>query len=543
MDFWETGTSSEGQWEIQTIPEEEVQMETRTFDDPAINKCFSASKGLCVKSQRITLKDHGYWEDLMDTARLLIKVEDFLCSDDDNYQLTVKLLSADNEVLKEYCTQGMKYPAAWQRWQWALHIFNDYPSGIRHILFQHQGGGMDGSDPKRNTRVTRSSIMVSHSTYYDESFYLDDYYDQHDCYNSSDEENDDYYDGTSSWWALPGLEKEMASLEDLPEPILVDILTWLPAEDLILNCRLVCSWWRELVDWPVLWKRKLRRHGKDLGAQGSDLYYVFCHLEKNLVQNPCGEEGLDFWEILTPGEARWKIEDVSEADSEKFRGTDFLQRNYYVKDRPQPLIQKCFAASNGSCFKSQLITLKDHGYWDELLDGSSSTIVVKDWFYSRPGCRYRLYVGLLAADATVLREYCSEDLYKQDWERGSSQRWQKVTHTFYNCPRVRHIVFQHQAQKVVEVVEEETAQPPGDGIRITHSSAAPRSLWRRRHPHHPQLPGVQLSTLTHGLSGGAAGPSLGIAPANLSLECSCHILGFSRVTMSASALWMSFSGY
>nr|XP_020637672.1 F-box only protein 44-like [Pogona vitticeps] len=256
----------------------------------------------------------------------------------------------------------------------------------------------------------------------------------------------------------------MISIEDLPEHILVDVLTRIPAEDLILNCRLVCSRWRDLVDWPVLWKRRLRRHGRDLSAWGSDLYYIFCHLEKNLLKNPCGEEGFDFWEILETKEGQWKIEDLPKADSEKFRGTDFLQRNYYVKDRPQQDIKKCFTACNGFCYKSQLITLKDHGYWDELLDGTGSTIVVKDWFYYRPGCRYRLYVGLLAADFTVLQEYRSEDLYGRDWERNGSWQWRKVTHTFYSCPRVRHIFFQHEAQQADE-------ERGGEGgLRITHSS-------------------------------------------------------------------------
>lgn len=49
-----------------------------------------------------------------------------------------------------------------------------------------------------------------------------------------------------------------------------------------------------------------------------------------------------------------------------------------------PEVQDCVSEfvvnfSGRLCTKSQLITLKDEGYWDQLMDDGRPTIVVKDW--------------------------------------------------------------------------------------------------------------------------------------------------------------------
>ncbi|XP_061458091.1 F-box only protein 44-like [Rhineura floridana] len=238
----------------------------------------------------------------------------------------------------------------------------------------------------------------------------------------------------------------MANIGDLPNDIMLDIFSLVPMNELILNCRLVCSQWRELVDLPILWKCKYRQKNDNL--KKSKAFYVLSHLERNLIRNPCGEEGLDFWETETPPRGQWKMKEVSEMDSSKLQKWDILQRHFYVKDDAIPYqeVNTCFAACSGLCVKSQLITLKDEGYWDELMDEARPTIVVKDWFYGVLGHRYQLSVKLLSADFKVIREYCSKDLYDCYLE---DEEWREVSHTFCNFPAgVRHIFFQHQSQNV-----------------------------------------------------------------------------------------------
>ncbi|XP_063001167.1 F-box only protein 44-like [Elgaria multicarinata webbii] len=252
----------------------------------------------------------------------------------------------------------------------------------------------------------------------------------------------------------------MASVGDLPEGVLLDVLSLVPSKDLICNCRLVCSQWRDLVDLPILWKRKFEQEDSASDWKESKIFYILCHMEKNLIQNPCGEEGLDSWEIEVPPEGQWKTEEVSEKDSLELETTDILLRNIYMKDEDIPYqhVKKCFVACNGLCVKSQRITLKDHGYWDQLIDEINPTIVVKDWYYYTRHCLYRLCVKLLSADFKVLQEYCSGDEYKSDLK---DNEWREVSYTFNSCPAgVRHVLFQHQGNW----------ERPGSGMRMTKSS-------------------------------------------------------------------------
>ncbi|XP_077787526.1 F-box only protein 44-like [Podarcis muralis] len=238
----------------------------------------------------------------------------------------------------------------------------------------------------------------------------------------------------------------MTNIGNLPDHVMLDILSLIPMNELILSCRLVCSRWRDLVDLPIFWRSKYRHKNENL--KKTKEFYVFSHLERNLIKNPCGEEGLDFWETQTSPRGQWKTKEMSEADSSKLQKWDFLQRHFYVKDDAIPYqeVNKCFAAYGRLCVKSQLITLKDEGYWDELMDEGRPTIVVKDWFYGVLGRRYQLSVKLLSADFTVIREYCSKGRYTCYSE---DEEWREVSHTFHNFPPgVRHIFFQHQSQNL-----------------------------------------------------------------------------------------------
>lgn len=86
------------------------------------------------------------------------------------------------------------------------------------------------------------------------------------------------------------------SLKDaLPEPVLVRILAGLPALDLVLVCRLVCSQWKALVDGGALWLLKCQAEGfagNDAEVDGTDSWQTLYFLNKkkrNLIKNPNGE--------------------------------------------------------------------------------------------------------------------------------------------------------------------------------------------------------------------------------------------------------------
>lgn len=86
----------------------------------------------------------------------------------------------------------------------------------------------------------------------------------------------------------------MTSIGDLPEDVLVELLSLLPARELLRTCRLVCSQWRYVVDLNTLWKRKCQRDGfyrqsYDRTISDWKIFYMLCYMKKNLLKNPRAE--------------------------------------------------------------------------------------------------------------------------------------------------------------------------------------------------------------------------------------------------------------
>lgn len=86
----------------------------------------------------------------------------------------------------------------------------------------------------------------------------------------------------------------MTTVLDLPEDVLVELLSLLPARDLLRACRLVCRQWRYVVDLTTLWKRKCQREGfymhhLDRSISDWKVFYMLCNLRRNLIKNPCAE--------------------------------------------------------------------------------------------------------------------------------------------------------------------------------------------------------------------------------------------------------------
>ncbi|XP_048375281.1 F-box only protein 44-like isoform X1 [Sphaerodactylus townsendi] len=165
----------------------------------------------------------------------------------------------------------------------------------------------------------------------------------------------------------------MVHINDLPSDILLDLLSWVPGRDLVRNCRLVCLQWQDLVDLATLWKRKCLREGfdpetPDRSVPDWRIFYFLCIMKRNLIKNPCGEDGFNFWEIESHNGDKWRIEELPGA-----RRRDF----------PHQSVPKYFVTSQGPCTKHQLISLKKAGYWDELMDKTKPDIVVKDWSPTR----------------------------------------------------------------------------------------------------------------------------------------------------------------
>uniref|UniRef100_A0A5F8A3M8 F-box protein 6 n=1 Tax=Macaca mulatta TaxID=9544 RepID=A0A5F8A3M8_MACMU len=213
----------------------------------------------------------------------------------------------------------------------------------------------------------------------------------------------------------PHPKAALDSINELPENILLELFTHVPARQLLLNCRLVCSLWRDLIDLMTLWKRKCLREGfitEDWDQPVADwkIFYFLRSLHRNLLRNPCAEEDMFAWQIDFNGGDRWKVESLPGA-----HGTDF----------PDPKVKKYFVTSYEMCLKSQLVDLVAEGYWEELLDTFRPDIVVKDWFAARAdcGCTYQLKVQLTSADYFVLASFEPPPVTIQQWNNAA---WTEV---------------------------------------------------------------------------------------------------------------------
>lgn len=227
-----------------------------------------------------------------------------------------------------------------------------------------------------------------------------------------------------------------ASINELPENVLLELFVHVPARQLLRNCRPVCSLWRDVIDLMILWKRKCLQDGfitKDWDQPVEDwkICYFLRSLQRNLLRNPCAEEGMLAWQIDTEGGNYWKVESLP-GD----HGTDFPDRK----------VKKYFVTSYEMCLKSQLVDLVANGYWKELLDTFRPDIVVKDWFAARAdcGCTYQLKVYLASADYFVLASFEPPSVTLEQWNDAA---WREVSHTFSDYPPgVRYILFRHGGQ-------------------------------------------------------------------------------------------------
>uniref|UniRef100_A0A3B3HPY2 FBA domain-containing protein n=1 Tax=Oryzias latipes TaxID=8090 RepID=A0A3B3HPY2_ORYLA len=168
-------------------------------------------------------------------------------------------------------------------------------------------------------------------------------------------------------------------------------------------------------------------------------------MPRNLLKNPCGEEGLEFWKVTENGGDGWMVDDMPENC-----GQDFPFKN----------VKKYFATSYELCLKRQVIDLLAEGYLSDELD-AQPVVKVEDC-RTDCGCEYQLTVCLLDENRKVIQKFQPEELIIDPNEDGGS--WKRIEHTFpaYGSG-MRFISFEHGGK--------DTKWWKGwYGVRVTESS-------------------------------------------------------------------------
>ncbi|XP_047384883.1 F-box only protein 27 [Sciurus carolinensis] len=292
----------------------------------------------------------------------------------------------------------------------------------------------------------------------------------------------------------PKLEpEEVLDLSQLPPELLLVVLSHVPPRTLLSRCRRVCRGWRALVDGQALWLLILAR---DHGAAGRALLSFvrnclppasdarpcplgrFCErrpLGRNLICNPCGQEGLRKWMVQHGGDG-WVVE----------------ENKTTVPGAPS---QTCFVTSFSWCRKKQVLDLEEEGLWPELLDSGRIEICVSDWWGARhdSGCMYRLLVQLLDADQTVLDKFSAVPDPIEQWNNNICLQ---VTHVFSNIKMgVRFVSFEHWGQDTQFWAGHYGARVTNSSVIVRVCQSQSRAAFLARGPDHAtQSPGCLAGT-------------------------------------------------
>nr|5B4N_A Chain A, F-box only protein 2 [Mus musculus]5B4N_B Chain B, F-box only protein 2 [Mus musculus] len=160
LEGWSLDVNGGDGWKVEELSRDQ----RKEFPNDQVKKYFVTSYYTCRKAQVIDLQAEGYWEELLDTTQPAIVVKDWYSGRPDcgsKYQLTVRLLSENEDVLAEFqpdpATIQQKSDAKWRE---ISHTFIDYGPGVRFVRFEHGGVDTHYWAGWYGPRVTNSSVWV-----------------------------------------------------------------------------------------------------------------------------------------------------------------------------------------------------------------------------------------------------------------------------------------------------------------------------------------------------------------------------------------------
>ncbi|XP_078518494.1 F-box only protein 27-like [Lissotriton helveticus] len=385
----------------------------------------------CTKWQVVDLWAKGYSQEYLDSDQTEICVSDWFAPHPEfggEYQIHVQLMSTDRRRVIDEFEYGPHTLAreSHPRYREVSHTFRHYGPGVRFVHFLHKGKDVIYWHGHYGARITKSSVIVKSG----------------DLLGSPPSRPLRSVRNFTFWMDLNPLMNEL----------LLHVLSFVPAHDLLLHCRCVSRKWRGLVDTPTLWILKCKREQRLELLDASRLKrnlawfraYVKMPLSRNLLRNPCGQEGMRYWDARN-GMAEWVV-----------------QENFVHLSGAEA--QTCFVSTHMWCEKFQIIDLLQEGLWEELLDNHKPEICISDWYAGRwdCGCEYQISVELLASDKKrVIDEY---NLRPNPIPQWNNQNYHQVSHVFsHYSSGVRYVKFLHRGR--------DTQSWAGHyGARITKSS-------------------------------------------------------------------------
>ncbi|XP_069063009.1 F-box only protein 27-like isoform X2 [Pleurodeles waltl] len=436
LSHWEVDNGGNG-WDV-------VETECCRVGARSHSKAFVSSFDWCAKWQVVDLWAKGYSQEYLDSEQPEIYVSDWFAPNPEfggMYKIHVQLLSMDRRrVIDEYEEGPISLSSgSHHHYRQVSHTFRRYGPGVRFVHFLHKGKDVLFWRGHFGARITNSSVRVKSS----------EAYEIRAVRRST----------SLSLSRSPSNITLWMDLNPLMDEVLLHILSFVSAQDLLLHCRCVSRRWRSLVDTPTLWLLKCKREKRlellEISRLQLDIPWGLVYIKKpfsrNLLRNPCGQEGMRYWHARNGGHD-WSVED-----------------NRIHLDGAEA--QTCFVSTYFWCEKWQIIDLLHEGLWQELLDHHKPEICISDWYAGREdcGCEYEISVKLLASDRErVIDEYNLRPPPIPQW---NNQHHHQVSHVFRNYSRgVRYVKFFNRGK--------DTQFWAGHyGARITNSSVTVKIHW------------------------------------------------------------------
>lgn len=261
-------------------------------------------------------------------------------------------------------------------------------------------------------------------------------------------------------------------MDDLPDDILEMIFLKIPATSLVKTVMLVSKRWNTILSGDIFWIEK-SLHDKRLSKQviqilkqndllDSKKFYFNNVFNRNLLLNPCGNEGFKHWLIDS-------LTGHIDSMTAQLRDKNFAKKHisrYYVMSvdenyesfmwivendqigtaKSEPLLDqnnklyKNFATWNKFTGKLQVIDLT-HFVTKQFLANIHYKLEVKEYYAARTDCgsRYLLAVVLLDNGFNMVDNFT----YEKRTLLNPDGRWKLATHVFEVDKPVRYLVFYH----------------------------------------------------------------------------------------------------
>ncbi|XP_047497677.1 F-box only protein 6-like isoform X2 [Penaeus chinensis] len=221
----------------------------------------------------------------------------------------------------------------------------------------------------------------------------------------------------------------------VPEEILCIIFSFVPGRDLLRSVTCVCKYWHDLLTHYHFWFRKLeveritlsdktKEKLLSLDDERSVLYILqglaihYLPLNRNLIKNPCGANGMKYWQCQ-------HNKNMITVESTPI-GSDPIPEEAGLPT------QHCFVTSYMMSCRTQTFTLNKLGISPKLMDLVKPDIYVCQWVSGRWDCRSQSEVVIELCGTHETRRV--KLTWSSDDDDVVARKWYKMETTITDYP-------------------------------------------------------------------------------------------------------------